>query len=612
MSRFYQLVIFSLSLALCVFGPAQARAAAVWPDGVGASGVAGGVYPGADAGSCCWTAPSARLRLTVPEGADTLVISVFVPRYAVRGDAQGLRVQIGRAAPQERCCFGPGEHDLAFALGQPGNSRVVTVTLRTRSTFVPATEGFNGDTRRLGVLLRGVAFENSLSGTRIDAAGGWMHDRRIDSALLALAALLIGFAVYRRPIAATVALIVTDPFLLTYSIHGTTLTLPKVALVASGAALLARSIRRSQPLPAPALWLLLGAQVLEVASMLLSSLHAGSHGAALRETLKAVQYALTLGVAYWAYRMEPDERALRVAVAGIAVLVAGLALAQEFTHAPSGTYLSGYDVPRIAGPLEGPNQLAAFLGIAVPVMLAFAITRTPLLLERIAIGAGVLACVLTLSRGGIAALALGCAVMFALRYRAQSARAIGLAVAALFAIVLGLAFGEFAGVLHGGAMKIFGASGDAYNGGLGSRPDLWHAAYTMWRAHPLIGVGPGNFELLVGRFDPGVHTHANGMYFQTLAEQGLLGLLALAAVIAASVAPFARRLREPLVLGACIAAIVLAFHQIVDCLWLYPKVGVFWWVVLAAGAACVDAAREASNAETAADFTTSSSSCSIA
>lgn len=38
----------------------------------------------------------------------------------------------------------------------------------------------------------------------------------------------------------------------------------------------------------------------------------------------------------------------------------------------------------------------------------------------------------------------------------------------------------------------------------------------------------------------------------------------------------------------------MAFHQIVDCMWIYQKVGVMWWIVIAIGAAALDlsAARE--------------------
>jgi O-antigen ligase len=432
------------------------------------------------------------------------------------------------------------------------------------------------------------------------------------------------------------ALVSSDPFSLSYYIHGTAITLPKTVLVGVTVGLLVRALRLRSAVVRQAhhdeilaealslskghhddkrtLWLLLGAQLAFIVTMVLASVHAFSHAAAMRETLKALQYVLTLVVAYFAYRSDPEELRLRTAFAAVTSLVAVLALAEEFTGAIESTMIHGHVFARIAGPLEGPNQLAAFLGVVLPIVLAFAVLRTPLMLERFALAAGALACVLTISRGGIAALIVAIVLLLLLRYLPNAARAIGMSAVALFAAVLGFACLEFAGLLHGGALSIFGGTADRYNGGLGSRPDLWHGAYAMWRSHPVFGVGPGNFELLISKYAPGVHTHANSIYFQTLAEQGLLGALALVGVIGASIAAFVKRLREPLALGACIAAVTMAFHQIVDGLWIYPKVGVVFWIVLAAGAACVDAyaVRNDESVEEIADLTPASSSCSIA
>jgi hypothetical protein len=92
-----------------------------------------------------------------------------------------------------------------------------------------------------------------------------------------------------------------------------------------------------------------------------------------------------------------------------------------------------------------------------------------------------------------------------------------------------------------------------------------------------------------GNYDPGVRTHANSMYLNTLAEQGIVGFAILLLIVAVSIAVFTRRLSEPLIAGACAAAFALALHQVVDSMWLYPKVGVIWWVLIAAAAAHRDA-----------------------
>ena len=59
----------------------------------------------------------------------------------------------------------------------------------------------------------------------------------------------------------------------------------------------------------------------------------------------------------------------------MAVAVAATALAQEIVGAPSGLYIGAAIVPRIAGVLEGPNQLSAYCAVAGAILAAWAIVR---------------------------------------------------------------------------------------------------------------------------------------------------------------------------------------------------------------------------------------------
>ena len=75
------------------------------------------------------------------------------------------------------------------------------------------------------------------------------------------------------------------------------------------------------------------------------------------------------------------------------------------------------------------------------------------------------------------------------------------------------------------------------------RQFLWSAARNMWRANPILGVGGGNFQFLVGQYQPtnfdkpqylqrdwsGAVTHS--VYFQVLAEQGSVGILLLGYIV---------------------------------------------------------------------------------
>jgi O-antigen ligase len=249
----------------------------------------------------------------------------------------------------------------------------------------------------------------------------------------------------------------------------------------------------------------------------------------------------------------------------------------------------GHVVARISGALEGPNQFAGFLDLMLPV-LAAALIGSPSLgaaIERIgvtfAIAIGGVADVLTLSRAGIVAAILGClSVLTRSLSQLRSPRmqrALGLVVFCVAATV----------VASGSASRFLdvGTSDHARETGLGNRAELWHAAVDLWRTSPVLGIGPGNYELELPRAGvTDAQTHANSLPLQTLAEQGLIGELLLVAVVSVQLLLFFRySTKEPLVLGAFAATIAFYAHQLVDDLVFYPKVGLEASVIfgLAAG-----------------------------
>ncbi|MGH7729518.1 MAG: O-antigen ligase family protein, partial [Vulcanimicrobiaceae bacterium] len=319
---------------------------------------------------------------------------------------------------------------------------------------------------------------------------------------------------------------------------------------------------------------------------------------ALRETLKAFEYLALFALVALADRADPDERPLRLALAGSLGVVALVALAQAIAGAPSVTLLLGHPIARIAGPLEGPNQLAGYLGIALPLVLALALARGALPLEIAALALGAAALLLTLSRAGIVSTLIGLSLVALLCGRTRRSPA-------TFALLAGLVAGAFANglraVLATGDLRALlalalyagSASDPAQTGAVGHRGELWHAALVLWRRSPLLGIGAGNYERELGSVGlHGIRTHANSLYLQALAEGGIVLLVATLATVIAPIVAFARGpLREPLILGALGASVVLALHQTVDLLVFYPKVGELWWIALALGAARADALR---------------------
>jgi len=402
---------------------------------------------------------------------------------------------------------------------------------------------------------------------------------------------------YRRPAYGVAILIALVPFALYRDVGPTTITLFKVTLLAMVAALLAKRCDPST-LRRPAARLLLVCGALVVLATALSIWHAAYRGAALRETLKSVEYLLVFATVAIAAAADADSRPIRIALAAVVAVVSLLAIAQEVTGAPSGIWIAKYPipVPRIAGPLEGPNQLAGYLGIALAILTAFATRGTVKRYELAALAVGSAALVLTISRAGVAASLLGVAVVFAAgSVRLQRRDAV-------LAIVAGCVFGAIVLACWGllvthkfgvtGPLSHFFTVAEAENPGtVGNRSEIWHAAFTLWRGHPFFGIGAGNFERELGLAGyPQLHTHANSLYIQSLVEGGIPLALATLALVVASIGRFARGpFAEPLVAAAFGASIGFAVHQGLDLLVFYPKVGELWWILLALAAVRFDA-----------------------
>ncbi len=387
----------------------------------------------------------------------------------------------------------------------------------------------------------------------------------------------------RRPVHGVCILLIVQPFAFYQSVEATTITLPKVALV--GVLLGIAAYRDAfAPVGAKVPWRILTAGMFVLAATIVSLAHAAYHGPVLRETLKTLEYIVLFCVVVAAYRLEPNRSSVRTAILATTIAVALLALAQEVLGAPSAMLLNGHTIPRIAGPLEGPNQLAGYFDVALPLAMALAVEE-PSLPAGVALFLIAVTDVLTFSRGGsIGAVAAIATVALVSR---RNLRPVFTALGAGLAVGLGVAvsWGIVADTI--GLERFWDFRQSDYAGGVGTRPELWRAAWTLWRNHPLFGVGAGNFEReipLTGLH--GVRTHANSLYLQALVEGGIPLFAATLWLVYTSIATFAREaLRSPFVLAAFAASIALALHQVVDFLTFYPKVGGEWWIALALGAA---------------------------
>ena len=377
-----------------------------------------------------------------------------------------------------------------------------------------------------------------------------------------------------RPALGLALLVVCDPYDYAHYVLFTTITLAKVALIGVAVGLMLRHASL-QPLRARASLPLLGGAVAIAIATALTAIPGVYIDAVARETLKALEYLAIFCVAVVARGADDDDRPIWYALFATTTLVCLGAIVQEFTIAPSGVMIGGRVIARIAGPLEGPNQLAGFLDIALPLLGARALRDR----DRIAAVVFALAFVtdvLTLSRAGAVGAVVGIATVVFFFATPRTRRPLAIGATAVAAIA-------FAALARSGlSQRLFSASDVDTASGLGSRGELWHAAIGFWRSSPLLGIGAGNFELDLPQVGlVGVRTHANSLYLQSLAEGGIVLFAATVWTIVVAVRMFlVRAPREAIYVGVGAATLALAAHQVLDFLTFFTKVGGFWWLWL--------------------------------
>jgi O-antigen ligase len=413
------------------------------------------------------------------------------------------------------------------------------------------------------------------------------------SAAFFVAAFVVAAALTaRRPSYGLCALVLTTPIAFAHEALATTITLPKAILLGILVGLSTYGGSSALLRKRPASLLLVALALLTVVTAL-TVIDAAHRGPVARETLKVVEYAVVFIAALLCYALDRNDAALVGATAIAAIVVALSALAQEAIGAPSGLYIGPVIIPRIAGLLAGPNQLSGYAEIAVATLGAWALVRRSALVN-VALALIVFADILTFSRAGW----LGLAIVGAVLVIAGRQSALRALAPALVGLAAGVAGGVFWAIYaHTPGVLRASLEGSLYAGGVGNRSELWHAASLMWIAHPLLGVGAGNFELALPAYGVlGVRTHANSWYLQSLAEGGVLLLLATIALLATVIAALAgarpiQRIRSasPWVVAALAATLALAVHQVVDYLVFYPKVGGAWWLLLGIATAALAA-----------------------
>jgi O-antigen ligase len=190
-------------------------------------------------------------------------------------------------------------------------------------------------------------------------------------------------------------------------------------------------------------------------------------------------------------------------------------------------------------------------GILVAVFLVLVSRRTSLrLLALGALPVVAVSFIASGSRGPVVGLALGLVVLGVLALRERQAR-VRIALVALAAVAGALLVAQIvpAADVHRSLSVFNGGTGLSSNG----RGQLWHEAWALFRAHPLLGIGVGGFASV----DP-IDLFPHNLFLELGAEVGILGVLAAAVVVAGAVRALVQAYRVRPSETALVAALLTA------------------------------------------------------
>lgn len=316
-----------------------------------------------------------------------------------------------------------------------------------------------------------------------------------------------------------------------------------------------------------------------------------------------VGFALFYAVANWAVT------AARRRLASLGLAAAGLTLAggalfsvrwetYKFTFLPRELYEA---IPPRVADYVNPNVMAGYLALLLPCVIAPLIFGWGRLgwaaraLGLVALGSMGAVLVLTQSRAGLLAAAVGVGALAALRWGRSRRAAIGLGAAAALALALSpwIAAAVAANVALVGGPE---------------RAEIYVSAAAMIRDHWPLGIGMGAFPEVLNADYPLVIQaegvpHAHNLFFQILIDLGLPGLLAWCAAAAAATLAAWRAFRRGLAAGDALLAglaagllgaqAALVAHGALDAVtWGMVRPAVIVWALwgLAVAAARPDAA----------------------
>ncbi|HEX9037238.1 MAG TPA: O-antigen ligase family protein [Ktedonobacterales bacterium] len=300
-----------------------------------------------------------------------------------------------------------------------------------------------------------------------------------------------------------------------------------------------RHARRSQPQAVA----LLVALLVYLGVIVLSITSAYTRTPVIKETLKWAEVIVVVCATWGFIRTTRDALWLAWGVIAGGVAEALVGCVQSILAA--GALGPGGASVRVFGTFDQPNPYGGYLNLALPLALALAIFARDARMRWVAGGASALllfAQYLAGSRGALLGLVAALIVIVALGWRLERWTALAALVGTpLVAITWATHLiprrieNSLLSQFRVNDVSLTAQVNDA-NFSTIERLAHWVAGIRMFQAHPLLGVGAGNYsaaypQYQVTGWDESL-THAHNYYINVAAETGALGLIAFLAVVA--------------------------------------------------------------------------------
>jgi O-antigen ligase len=292
---------------------------------------------------------------------------------------------------------------------------------------------------------------------------------------------------------------------------------------------------------APEQVLLFGCAALYLLAVIVSGFQALSRVETVKEILKWTEVLIVAGAALYFLRVPRQLLGLAWATIAAGVIEAVVGCVQYAT-------VNGDTVDRVTGTFDQPNPYGAFLNLSLPLALCLLVFAKSWRIRWLAGGAGAiigLAAYFARSRGALLGLAVAVVVVALVRLRLDRIAAIaGGVLAALFGVawyahLLPQSIQARASSLVAIDTASLCRPSASANFSTLERLAQWAAGINMFLAHPVLGVGAGNYSEAYPQYSvicwPDSLGHAHNYYINAAAETGVFGLVAFLALTVAMV-----------------------------------------------------------------------------